>query len=211
MDPISGIFLTLGLFGLAFLNPGANLFVVVQTTLSSGRKAGVICASGVVFGDAIYSGLGLFGLNALMTQFEHLFSFVKIFGGLYLLWYAWTVFHNEKQLDVVHDKGEHKEKSWVFFRRGLISDLSNPQTVLFFVSIFSITLTPETPLWVKLVTWVSIVLLSLVWRLFLCYAFSTHKARMIYSRISQTAGKVISIILSALALKLIYQGVEDFV
>ncbi len=41
----------------------------------------------------------------------------------------------------------------VFFRRGLITDLSNPQTVLFFISIFSVTLNAETPTWARLMAW----------------------------------------------------------
>lgn len=39
---------------------------------------------------------------------------------------------------------------WYVFRRGLITDLSNPQTVLFFISIFSVTLHAETPTWARL-------------------------------------------------------------
>ncbi|WP_170980920.1 LysE family transporter, partial [Escherichia coli] len=42
---------------------------------------------------------------------------------------------------------------YIFFRRGLITDLSNPQTVLFFISIFSVTLNAETPTWARLMAW----------------------------------------------------------
>ena len=82
MEPLHAIWVTIGLFVLTFFNPGANLFVVVQTSLSSGRRAGVCTGLGVALGDAIYSGLGLFGMVALMTQFESLFSLIKIAGGL---------------------------------------------------------------------------------------------------------------------------------
>lgn len=62
MEPLHSIAVTLFLFVLTFFNPGVNLFIVVQTTLSSGQKAGLTCGYGVVLGNAIYSGLGLFGL-----------------------------------------------------------------------------------------------------------------------------------------------------
>ncbi|MGY6339851.1 hypothetical protein ACXIT7_25595, partial [Escherichia coli] len=32
MDPLHAVYLTLGLFVITFFNPGANLFVVVQTS-----------------------------------------------------------------------------------------------------------------------------------------------------------------------------------
>lgn len=41
MDPLHAVYLTVGLFVITFFNPGANLFVVVQTSLASGRRAGV--------------------------------------------------------------------------------------------------------------------------------------------------------------------------
>lgn len=37
-----GVAMTPGRFALTFLNPGADLFVVVQITLSCGRKAGLV-------------------------------------------------------------------------------------------------------------------------------------------------------------------------
>ncbi|ECD1073043.1 hypothetical protein EVI04_21955, partial [Salmonella enterica subsp. enterica serovar Typhi] len=78
MEPFHAVVLTVSLFVLTFFNPGANLFVVVQTSLASGRRAGVITGLGVATGDAFYSGLGLFGLATLITQCEAVFSLIKI-------------------------------------------------------------------------------------------------------------------------------------
>lgn len=50
MDEIHVIILTIGLFVLTFINPGANLLVVVQTSLSSGKNAGLLTGLGVALG-----------------------------------------------------------------------------------------------------------------------------------------------------------------
>ncbi len=81
MEPLHAIVLTVSLFVLTFFNPGANLFVVVQTSLASGRRAGMMTGLGVTLGDAFYSGLGLFGLATLISQCETLFALIKIGGG----------------------------------------------------------------------------------------------------------------------------------
>nr|WP_282560256.1 homoserine/threonine efflux transporter [Providencia alcalifaciens] len=209
MDPLHSILITLFLFVLTFFNPGANLFTVVQTTLSSGKKAGLTCGFGVVLGDAIYSGLGLFGLVALMTQFESLFSLIKILGGLYLLYYAISVFRNKTQLSLATGKNTENFPTGVYFRRGLIADLSNPQTVLFFMSIFSTTISSSTPLWTKLLIWLGIVVVSLIWRIILCQTFSLSSVRRTYSRIHKVIGKVVGLVLGGLASKLIYQGITE--
>lgn len=209
MEPLHAIWVTIGLFVLTFFNPGANLFVVVQTSLSSGRRAGVCTGLGVALGDAIYSGLGLFGMVALMTQFESLFSFIKIAGGLYLLWYAYGVVRNQNDVQISALHTLIPGKGAVFFRRGLITDLSNPQTVLFFISIFSITLSADTPIWAKLLTWLGIVLSSILWRIFLSQAFSLSAVRRAYSRIQRVASNIIGAVVGIFALRLIYEGSRE--
>lgn len=211
MDPLHSIIITLFLFVLTFFNPGANLFIVVQTTLNSGKKAGLICGYGVVLGNAIYSGLGLFGLVTLMSEFGSLFSLIKILGGLYLFYYAITVFKNRTQLNLSTENIVESLPSGVYFSRGVISDLSNPQTVLFFMSIFSTTISSSTPLWTKLVIWFSIIIASLIWRIILCQTFSMTSVRRMYSRIHKIVGKAVGIMLGTLASRLIYQGVTELV
>lgn len=98
---------------------------------------------------------------------------------------------------------------YVFFRRGLITDLSNPQTVLFFISIFSVTLHAETPTWARLMAWAGIVLASIIWRVFLSQAFSLPAVRHAYGRMQRVASWVIGAIIGVFALRLIYEGVTQ--
>lgn len=90
---------------------------------------------GVALGDAFYSGLGLFGLATLITQCEEIFSLIRIVGGAYLLWFAWCSMRRQStpQMSTLQ---QPISALVCLFRRGLITDLSNPQTVLF-LSVFS--------------------------------------------------------------------------
>ncbi len=58
MDPLHAVYLTVGLLRDYPFNPGANLFVVVQTSLASGRRAGVLTGLGVALGDAFLFRVG---------------------------------------------------------------------------------------------------------------------------------------------------------
>jgi amino acid exporter len=206
MDPLHAITLTIGLFVLTFFNPGANLFVVVQTSLASGSRAGMLTGLGVALGDAIYSGLGLFGMATLITQCEGIFSFIKVVGGLYLLWFAYKSM-NKQTAPYSPALQQPLSAPWyAFFRRGLITDLSNPQTVLFFISIFSVTLSAETPTWAKMSAWLGIVLSSVIWRVFLSQAFSLPAVRRSYASMQRVASRVIGVVIGAFGIKLIYEG-----
>lgn len=207
MDPLHTITLTVGLFVLTFFNPGANLFVVVQTSLASGSRAGLLTGLGVALGDAFYSGLGLFGMATLITQCEGIFSVIKVVGGLYLLWFAYKSISKQATPHSPTLQQPLSAPWYVFFRRGLITDLSNPQTVLFFISIFSVTLSAETPNWAKLSAWLGIVLSSVIWRVFLSQAFSLPAVRRSYASMHRVASRAIGVVIGAFAVKLIYEGI----
>lgn len=209
MDETHVIIVTVGLFVLTFINPGANLLVVVQTSLSSGKNAGLMTGLGVALGDAIYSGLGLFGMAALIAEGGMLFSTIKIGGGLYLLWYAYNMVRHRQELHMGIEAVTTTTRTpwYVFFHRGLLTDLSNPQTVLFFISIFSVTLTPTTPVWAKVVAWLGIVLASVLWRSLLSMAFSLPKVRRAYGKVQHLLSGIIGIAVGAFGLRLIYEGI----
>ncbi len=209
MVPLHAVYLTVGLFVITFFNPGANLFVVVQTSLASGRRAGVLTGLGVALGDAIYSGLGLFGMATLITQCEEIFSLIKIVGGTYLLWFARNSMRRQSTPQMSALQQPLSAPWYVFFRRGLITDLSNPQTVLFFISIFSVTLNTETPTWARLMARAGIVLASVIWRVFLSQAFSLPTVRRAYGRMQHVASRIIGAIIGVFALRLIYEGVTQ--
>lgn len=54
MEPLHAVVLTVSLFVLTFFNPGANLFVVVQTSLASGRCV-LLRPRALWHGDAYHS------------------------------------------------------------------------------------------------------------------------------------------------------------
>lgn len=207
MEPLHAIALTVGLFVLTFFNPGANLFVVVQTSLAFGRRAGALTGLGVALGDTLYSGLGLFGMATLITQCEGLFSVIKIVGGGYLLWFALRSMKHPPSPPSSALRQPMTAPWHAFLRSGLLTCLSNPQTVLFFISIFSVTLSADTPPWAKLLAWCGIVLSSVIWRLFLSQAFSLPAVRRGYARVQSLASRAIGVVIGAFALKLIYEGV----
>lgn len=208
MTPTHSVLLTIGLFGLTFLSPGPNLLIVVQSSLSSGRAAGIAAGCGVAAGDAIYAALGLFGMAALIAQSGDLFAAVKVVGGLYLLWLAWKTMKGGSAV-VVDDDGARSALSPAkLFVRGLVTDLANPQTVLFFASIFAVTLTATTPAWAKALSWLGIVTVSATWRCLLSVAFSRRRIRTFYARWQRAIERLAGVAFAAFGAKLIAEGIS---
>lgn len=208
MTPAHSVLLTVGLFGLTFLSPGPNLLIVVQSSLASGRSAGIAAGLGVATGDALYAALGLFGMAALIAESGDLFALVKIAGGLYLLWLAWKTMRGGTAI-VVEDASEACNVAPAsLFVRGLVTDLANPQTVLFFASIFAVTLTTTTPAWAKALSWIGIVAVSATWRSLLSFAFSHRRVRAFYARSQRTIERIAGAAFAAFGTKLIAEGIS---
>jgi len=201
------VILTIGLFALTFLSPGPNLLVVVQSSLSHGRSAGIAAGLGVALGDGIYAALGLFGMAAVISQSGELFAAVKVVGGIYLLWMAWKLLRKPSSVRFDAAAADVAQPPFKPFLRGLMTDLANPQTILFFASIFAVTLTADTPAWAKTLSWLGIVSASVIWRVLLSVSFSHSRVRAVYLRAQRTIECITSVALAGFGAKLVFDGI----
>src|SRR3954467_1623755 len=152
MTPTHSVLVTISLFALTFLSPGPNLLIVLQSSLSHGKGAGIAAGLGVALGDGIYAALGLLGMAALISQSSQMFAIVKIVGGIYLLWTAWKLLRRHVSANLNAIAAHRVRSNFESFLQGLMTGLTNPQTILFFASIFAVTLTVDTPIWAKLLS-----------------------------------------------------------
>lgn len=177
------------LFFLGLISPGPNFLVVAQTTLTFGRVAGFVTALGASLGDALYASLGLFGV----TRFVALGSAMKgiqLLGGLYLACLGLRMIFHRTVAPTLRGSSVRRLPRRSHFWRGLATDLANPKTVVFFASIFAVTVSPESPPAVRGTMLVGIVLTSVVWRFFLSIVFSTVLMRRVYEQTEQVVERV---------------------
>ena len=74
------------------LTVGANFFVVIETTLNSGRAAGLVTSLGAATGDAVYASCGLFGIAQFIATGGRAMRGIELLGALYLLWLGIRMF-----------------------------------------------------------------------------------------------------------------------
>jgi amino acid exporter len=206
MDPLHSALLTVGLFALTFLSPGPNLLLIVQSSLSAGRSAGIAAGLGVALGDGLYAALGLLGMSALVSAGGEVFAAVKIAGGAFLVWFGWRLLRDRDRAEAAADAAGPRAPLRRYFWRGLVTDLANAQTVLFFASIFAVTLHADTPAWARLLAWLGILAASVTWRVALSTAFSRERVRQVYARARVPLERLAGIALGAFGARLIYEG-----
>ena len=73
-------------------SPGPATLVISSTAMEHGRAAGLMVASGVLFGSASWGLMAALGISSLMVHYAWLFEFVRYLGAAFLLFLAILVF-----------------------------------------------------------------------------------------------------------------------
>ena len=113
------------------LTPGPNMAYLATLTLDRGRRAGLLATAGVAAGLSVHAVVAAFGLGVLISQAPVIYDLLRWTGIAYLLYLAWETWQsngNERQ-DVAG------AASSPLFWRGFFSNLFNPKSILFFISV----------------------------------------------------------------------------
>ena len=82
----------LGLSVLLILTPGPNQALLTSRVLSGGRPAGWAVVRGLTCGMALHVVAAIVGLSALLASSATVFGWVKLLGGIYLVYLGVTAF-----------------------------------------------------------------------------------------------------------------------
>ena len=197
---------TLFFFGL--ISPGPNFFVVSQSALTFGRRAGFATALGAAAGDAVYSSLGLFGVSGLVAARTTMIV-VDLLGGVYLLWLGKRAFTRaaSSAQPLISVPFAFMSMPWHFWR-GFSTDLANPKTVIFFASIFAVTITPDTSKAARIAMLTAILATSAVWRSLLAMIFSASIIRALFERMRKVVERTFGVALCFFGVVLIKRAIS---
>jgi len=197
---------------LAVLSPGPNFVVITKNALIYSRQAGVYTALGIVAGNAIYVTAGALGFIALVARSEQLLSIVRLIGAAYLVYLGASLFLSSRRpaarttqlpggIEPQDNLSGLRKRS--AFRSGLVTMLTNPTAPLFYLTIFTAVLPPETTLSVKLMATITILLITLVWHPLLAWFFSNRLFQRFYSKSDTWINLVFSLLLIGLAFRMV--------
>jgi threonine/homoserine/homoserine lactone efflux protein len=111
--------------------PGADMALVMQTSMSRGAKSGFSAAVGLGIARATHVTLSACGLAALLRNAPWLYEAVRYVGAVYLMWIAVQIFR-APAFALPDDAGVPAVRSRrADFAKGLLTNLLNPKALLF--------------------------------------------------------------------------------
>ncbi len=115
------------------LTPGPNMAYLAALSLARGRTAGLIATAGVAAGLSVHAVAAAFGVGALIQAAPLLYEALRWLGVAYLVFLAWDGWRSANHQDELTEATTTEIVP--LFGRGFLSNLFNPKSVLFFVSV----------------------------------------------------------------------------
>ncbi len=200
----------LALAAIAFLGalaPGPDFIIVTFHSLKYGRKAGFYTAFGVGLGCLIHITYCVAGIGYIVMQSVLLFNILKYVGAAYLVYIgvkallAKSTLPNMEQNQYKSEQANHFS-SFTVMKKGFLVNALNPKATLFFVSVFSQVISPETPWIIQASYGLEMALIGLIWFCLLSIILTTPKLKMQLNKMQKVIDKLLGGFLVALGLKI---------
>jgi len=140
IDPAVLITYSVIVLGFVFMPGPATLFTVARAT-TSGTNVGIATGAGIVTGDFIHTIMAVVGISAIIATSATLFTIVKYLGAAYLVYLGLNAIFNKVSVDL--GQGRVPITAPQAFRQGILAEVLNPKTALFFLAFLPQFVAPE--------------------------------------------------------------------
>lgn len=193
---------------LGVASPGPDFTLVLRQSLSHGRRVAIGSALGIGTGILVHVTYALLGLGALVRHQPQVYTGLKIVGALYLAWLGVRSLRAKapaatpgQASSATAVAGPTQGQAW---RQGFLTNVLNIKATLFFVALFSVGISPETPpvvlagygLWMAVATaaWFSLV----------GTLFAQARVRELYHRSAVWIDRLLGVVFLGFAVSLLW-------
>lgn len=202
----SAEFLTVAIVHLlAVASPGPDFAMVLRQSLVAGRKAAIWTSIGIGLGILVHVGYTLLGLGLIISQSVQVFNLVKFVGAGYLFYIGWKSLRARP--GSVSSRTEEQMTHYDYpiahaLRVGFLTNALNPKATLFFLSLFSVIIKPDTPQSVQIVYGLYMSVATGIWFCGLSLVLTQARVLKGFSRFGHWAERFMGAVLIALGVRL---------
>ncbi len=213
---------------LAVASPGPDFAVVLKHSISYGRRTAIITSIGVGVAILVHVAYSLLGIGILIQTTPWLFTAFSYAAAAYLVYLGYGALRSQpahsastqnaqaelSRGEVNQDEAQSvqtpsaemsdKKAFWV----GFLTNGLNPKATLFFLSLFAVIISTQTPNSVRLVYGVYLAVATGIWFCTLSYFLSTQKVRQFIQQQAHWFDRIMGFVLILLALKLVTSGMN---
>ena len=170
----------------AQLSPGPDVLLIAKSAASTARQNALKVIAGISAGMVVWVILTLVGFTLLIDQFPWIQQVLMVLGGVFLAKMGWAMLkggvHSFKNGHQTDDDTNGQVQAKNYFMLGLWTNLSNPKTLIYFSSVFSLALSSSASDYLKTQLAVIIPLQTFITFALLMLLISQPKIKTLYQR-----------------------------
>lgn len=209
MSYIEQFFLIAAVHLLAVASPGPDLAIILKQSIRYDRRTAIYTSFGIATGILLHVTYSLIGIGLIIASDERLFTALKYLAASYFCYIAWHSFRAKKP-EVIGDESQNVDSviddipspKKAFFTGFLVNGL-NVKATLFFVSLFSVIIIPETPFAIKLSYGLYMTVATAAWFIFLSYLLTQTSVRSLLQVKGYLLDRLMGAVLLFLAIQLV--------
>jgi len=192
---------------LALISPGPDFVLVVKSAIKNEGKNAIGVALGIASANAVYIALCLVGVGSILAASVSVMIALKIIGGLFLIYLAVQALRARKSSYSYLNMNEHSStiKATFFkeFITGFMSGILNPKNLLFYLSLFTVVLTPEVGFAFKMGLGIWMTVIVFLWDLSIIFLLSTDKVRSKFTKVAYYIDKITGVLLGLIGFAIV--------
>ncbi|GGY84435.1 LysE family translocator [Marinobacter zhanjiangensis] len=193
---------------LAVASPGPDFAIMIRQGLCQSRRNALLTATGIGLGIMVHVSYSLLGIGLLIQQSLTLFTILKVVGALYLTWIAIQCLKSKAGAIHVETRGAKRQSGPAAFRLGFLTNTLNPKATLFFVSLFSVIISPGTPVAVQAGYGLYMAVATGLWFAGVALFFTLPRVRRVFDRFGHWLDRLMGGVLLLLAGRLLMSTVS---
>jgi len=202
-------FLTVALVHLlAVASPGPDFAVMIRQALCQSRQNALLTSVGIGAGILVHVSYSLLGIGLIIQQSILLFTILKIAGALYLTWIAVQCLKARAGGVYVETEAGTVQSGFAALRLGFLTNALNPKATLFFVSLFSVVISPGTPMAIQAGYGAYMALATGLWFTLVAVFFTLPAVRKGFNRFGHWLDRLMGGVLLLLAGQLLFSTVS---
>lgn len=195
---------------LAVASPGPDFAIVLKQSLTHGRRTAIWTSIGVGTAILLHVTYSVLGLGLLIRSSALWFNVVKYAGAAYVAWLGVQALRAKPRTAaaIMGAAPAQIPKAHGAFATGFLTNALNPKVTLFFISLFVLVVSPQTP---KLIQagyglWMS--LATMAWFSFVSVVFTREDVRSRFLRHGHWIDRALGVVFLAFALSLALASVR---
>ncbi|MGF2736129.1 LysE family translocator [Marinobacter sp. DUT-1] len=175
------------------ITPGVDTLLVLRNTGRGGLKDGCVTSVGICSGLFIHATLSALGISILLVETAWAFNALKWLGALYLVWLGIgslrQAFRGRVEAAPVQVREARTVSMAVSLREGLLSNVLNPKTALFYMALLPQFVDPAGNAFQQSLVLAALhFVLAMVWQCGLAWIVATFR----YLRASARLGRALN-------------------